>query len=163
MGKKVEFYHEDIGSSKAMGTKYNFVVSGESLGVFNVDGKMYLATRVEESFGNNCMRGTIDVREVACKFSPDGGVDFYSNNDVSNESMFFSRMLSTEAGQDYINSGGALESYSPFVRAGLNIKPSDVQITGETTCVAGISTERFEQLKSATVSDAYNCGTYNRR
>ncbi len=73
------------------GSKMNFNINGTLIGVYNFGGKNIMITIVEHSDGLDCMKGTVDVREVVG--DKNRGI-FYSNNDISPSLVDLSKSLS---------------------------------------------------------------------
>ena len=152
METTVEFgYNTALGdfsyAATNMGTKYNFNVGGNVLGIFSTDNKKYLLSQVTSSFGDNCMAGTVDAREVA--FDPENSDMLLSNNEVSEESMAISRLLSTEEVKKELALGAKIEDTSMFSRLakmGLDLQRMDIDLP-EKISVCGIEKEIFAKYK----------------
>ena len=93
-GFNTDLEHGDYTAWENMGTKYNFNIGGNVLGVFTNNDQCFLLSQVTSSFGDNCMVGTIDAREVAIESEENSSYILLSNNEPSKECMTISRMLS---------------------------------------------------------------------
>ena len=152
MNSIVEFgYNTDLGDFSYavtnMGTKYNFNVGGEVLGIFSANDKNYLISQVTSSFGNNCMAGTVDAREIA--FNPENNDVLFSNNEVSEESMAISRLLSMEEVKKELALGVKVEETAVFPRLakmGLDLQRVNIDLP-EKISVCGIEKEKFAKYK----------------
>ena len=152
METTVEFgYNTDLEdfsyATTNIGTKYNFNVEGNVLGIFNSNDKNYLLSQITSSFGNNCMVGTVDAREIA--FNPENTNVLFSNNEVSEESMTISRLLSTEEVKKELALGTKIENTTIFQRLaklGLNLQRVNVDLP-EKISACGIEKESFAKYK----------------
>lgn len=147
----INFFYENSEEKLEKGTKYNFNIKGLLLGVYEKEGKQYMITRINESDGQNCMKGTVDVREVVRT----GELSFVSNNDISEEAMQLSRKLSIVTVPFDLDKTENIEETRAF--------PSDLEGKGlygdllennETVKVLGVSPEKFEMCKAAEQKEA---------
>ncbi len=135
---------------EAMGTKYNFNVSGRLLGLYSANDKKYLLSEVTSSFGDNCMAGTIDAREVAFESKENASYILLSNNEISEECMTISRFLSTKEVKDELALGTPIEDTNAFQRLsrlGLPLHKEDVDFEEKVT-VCGIEPTKFERYQN---------------
>lgn len=124
-----------------IGTKYNFNISGDLIGLYAYQDKILLLTKITESFGDNCMEGTIDVREVTLLDSS----TLYSNNEPSEECIEISSMLSDKNTKKQIQDGTPLEltdGFNKLVNMGINLEKIEIDLT-DSISVCGIENESF--------------------
>lgn len=149
--KKVRFGYNTEQSNfgfvawESMGTKYNFNIEGNVLGIFSSNNHNYLLSQVTCSYGDNCMVGTIDTREVTI-------VDPYtllSNNELSDECMTISRILSTAKAREELATGMNIEQTTAFQsleKLGIKLVKQDFKLSEDIT-VCGIESENFRFFK----------------
>lgn len=128
-----------------IGTKYNFNISGNLLGIYSANDKKYMLSEVTTSFGNNCMVGTVDAREVIKIFDE----IYVSNNDISEDAMTIARVLSSKEMQEYLKNGGNIESTKEFQDLeidGIKLQKAE-EIDAPSLGVHGIEPDHFELLK----------------
>lgn len=124
-----------------IGTKYNFNISGDLIGIYAYQDKTLLLTKITNSFGDNCMEGTIDVREVTILDSS----TLYSNNEPSEECIEISSMLSDKITKKQIQDGTPLEltdGFKKLVNTGINLEELKRDLSG-TISVCGIENNSF--------------------
>lgn len=140
----INFFYENSKGDLKEGTKYNFNIKGLLLGVYEIDGKQYMLTRINESDGVNCMQGTVDAREVVRT----GELSFLSNNDVSDEAMELSRKLSSVTANFDLDRSESVEEIRVFPRE-LEDKAvfGDLLKSNERVKVVGVPPEKFEMAK----------------
>ena len=105
---------------------------------------------LRSSYGDNCMVGTIDAREIAI---PSDGI-LVSNNEPSKECMTISRLLSNKETKEELSSGKKIDETKGFeslARLGIELERQNVQF-GERVTVCGVEPEKFESFKTPTVS-----------
>ncbi len=147
-GYNNDLEHDSYAAWENMGTKYNFNIDGNVLGVFSNNDHQILISQVTNSYGDNCMVGTIDAREVVIN----GYIDSYtiiSNNLPSEVCMNIARLLSQKEVKEQLSEGKNIEQTSGFdklARLGINLQRQDIQL-GETVTVCGVEPEKFEQFK----------------
>lgn len=128
-----------------MGTKYNFNIEGNALGIFSSNGHNYLLSQITRSFGDDCMVGTVDAREIIVE-SPEV---LLSNNEPTMESMTISRMLSTAMFKKELASGISLEqtiACKELARLGIDLVRQIVELSEKVT-VCGIESEHFRYFQ----------------
>ena len=136
-----------------MGSKYNFNIEGKVLGVFSSGDKKFLLSQVTRSFGDNCMVGTIDVREVAIESEANSSYILISNNEPSEECMTISRMLSGKDTREELSTGKPIEETKEFEslsRLGIQLERQNSEF-GEKIIVCGVEPSKFEKFKNATM------------
>ena len=148
-GYNTELEPDDYVAWAHIGSKYNFNIKGKVLVVFSANDQSFLLSQVTSSFGDNCMVGTIDVREIVI-----GDEELFpfivSNNEPSRECMTISRMLSCKSVRDSLSVGKLIEQTSSFdalARLGIELERRDSQF-GEEITVCGVEKEKFEHLKN---------------
>lgn len=125
-----------------IGTKYNFNISGDLIGLYAYQDKILLLTKITESFGDNCMEGTIDVREVTQLDSS----TLYSNNEPSEECIEISSMLSDKNTKKQIQDGTPLEltdGFNKLVNMGINLEEIKTDLT-DSISVCGIENKSYD-------------------
>lgn len=142
-----------ITSWASIGSKYNFNISGKVLGVFSSNNKDFLLSQVTSSFGDDCMVGTIDAREVTIESEESSSYFLISNNEPSEECMIIARMLSGKDTREELNAGILIEQTKDFgslERLGIQLERQNIQF-GENVTVCGVEPEKFENFKNATM------------
>ena len=150
-GFNTDLEHEDYATWASMGTKYNFNVNGEVLGVFSSNDKNFLLSQVSSSFGDDCMVGTIDAREVTSISKEDSCNTLISNNEPSEECMTISRILSTNHTKEELSAGKSIEQTKGFgllANLGIQLERKNVQFE-ESVTVCGVEPTKFEYFKNA--------------
>lgn len=138
----------DVIAWQNMGSKYNFNLGGKVLGVFSGGNQDFLLSQVTSSFGDNCMVGTIDAREVAIL-----GDILVSNNEPSEVCMTIARMLSGKDTKEELSAGKSIEQTKGFetlAKSGIVLERQNIQL-GEKVSVCGVETAKFENFKNATM------------
>lgn len=155
----VEFgYNKDKGpvsiTWECMGTKYNFNIAGNIIGVYSYNNHDYLISQVTRSYGDDCMVGTIDVREIIVDSQEDVHSTLISNNEPSDECMDLSRYFSTKETKEELSMGKPLEltkEFNNLEKMGIILTNKEMQFR-ESVIVCGIEKEAFEEYKRKTVS-----------
>lgn len=145
--------HDRYYASEGLGSKYNFNVNGKVLGVFSGNDKKFLLSQVTSSFGDNCMVGTIDAREVTIESEESSSYILISNNEPSKECMTISRMLSSKDTREELSAGKLIEQTKGFeslARLGIQLERQNAQF-GEKVSVYGVEPAKFEIFKNATM------------
>lgn len=135
------------------GTKLNFNKDGTLIGVYDFGGKDIMITQVEHSDGLDCMKGTIDVREVVG--DRERGI-FYSNNDISPSLVALSKSLTfcflSESSIIYseLRAGVPFDETTVFKRNELNKVDYDgvIREGRETVDVIGVEPNVFVAQKA---------------
>ena len=148
-------YNTDLGSNVStswqyMGSKFNFNISGKILGVFSDENHDYLISQVTKSYGDNCMVGTVDVREITTQSEENSTYVLVSNNEPSEECMTISRSLSTKEAMEELSKGTPLEftkEFTTLVKTGINLENKNIQFD-EKVIVCGVEKEVFEEYKN---------------
>ena len=124
-----------------IGTKYNFNISGDLIGLYAYQDKILLLTKITESFGDNCMKGTIDVREVTLLDSS----TLYSNNEPSEECIEISSMLSDKNTKKQIQDDIPIEltdGFEKLLNLGINLEEIKIDLSNSIS-VCGIEKESY--------------------
>ena len=141
---------------ECMGTKYNFNVEGNALGIFSSNNHNYLLSQVTRSFGDDCMVGTIDTREVTIESPENASYILLSNNEPSVESMTISRYLSTTKTKQELATGMSIEQTTAFqelAKLGIELVKQDFELSEEVT-VCGIENEHFRSFQEKYIGRA---------
>ena len=149
-GFNADLTHEDYIAWESIGTKYNFNLTAKLFGLFLSNNKYFLLSEVTQSFGDNCMKGTVDVREVAFDKEDVLSNILIANNVPSEECMMISRMLSTKETRAELDTGTPIEQTKTFqtlAKLGLDLKRQDISL-GERVTVCGIEPVKFDSYKS---------------
>ena len=120
------------------------------LGVFSSEDKNFLLSQVTSSFGDDCMVGTIDVREVITEDEESISYALISNNELTEECVAISRKLSDKNTREELSAGKLIEQTKAFdslARLGIKLERQNVQF-GETVTVCGVEPEKFVNLKN---------------
>ena len=152
-GFNTDLEHDGYTASKCSGTKYNFNINGIVLGVFSWNNKNFLLTQVTRSFGDDCMAGTIDAREVTIESEENSSYILISNNELSSECMTISIMLSHKDTREELSAGKLIEQTKEFellARIGIQLERQNAQF-GEKVNVCGVEPAKFESIKNATM------------
>lgn len=150
-GFNTDLEHGDYISWESMGTKYNFNITGNVLGVFSGNNQSFLLSQVTSSFGDDCMVGTIDAREVIIR--SDSSNFILSNNELSEKCMKISQILSGKDTKKALSAGKPIEQTEGFealARLGIGLERQAVQF-GDTVTVCGVEKSKFENFKNATM------------
>ncbi|MBR2833840.1 MAG: hypothetical protein IKE75_05430 [Bacilli bacterium] len=137
-----------------IGTKYNFNVNGKVLGMFSGNNQDFLLSQVTSSFGDDCMVGTIDAREITIESAENSSHILISNNEPSKECMAISRMLSGKDTREELSMGKTIEQTKGFetlAKLGIKLERQDVQF-GEKIIVCGVERSKFENFKNAAMN-----------
>ena len=121
-----------------MGTKYNFNIEGRFLGVFSNDDKNYLLSEITRSYGDDCMVGTVDAREIAIESENNSSYILVSNNELSAECMNISRMLSSKRTKEELALGESIEKTTDFqklAKLGIDLEKRDIQLDDKNCCL----------------------------
>lgn len=152
-GFNTDLEHDGYTAWASMGSKYNFNVGGKVLGVFSSNNKDFLLSQVTSSFGDDCMVGTIDAREVTIESEANSSYILISNNEPSEECMTIARMLSGKDTREELNAGRLIEQTKGFElleRLGIQLERQNIQF-GEKVTVCGVEPAKFESVKNATM------------
>ena len=152
-GFNTDLDHDGYTAWESMGSKYNFNINGKVLGVFSGNDQYFLLSQVTSSFGDDCMVGTIDAREVTIESEENSSYILISNNEPSKECMTISRMLSGKDTREELSAGKLIEQTKGFeslARLGIELERQAVQF-GEKVTVCGVEAEKFESFKNATM------------
>ena len=152
---EVEFgYNVDIGETvnttwSYIGTKYNFNVKGEILGTFNDGEKDILLSRVTQSFGDDCMAGTIDAREVIAEDADSYSYFLLCDNDPSMDELMISKVLSSKDVLQELKDGKKIEETIGFKRLSMmGIELGRISLPfSKKVVVCGLEKGQFERLK----------------
>lgn len=151
-GFNTDLEHDSYTAWESMGTKYNFNISGNVLGVFSNSNQCFLLSQVTSSFGDNCMVGTIDAREVTIESEENSYSILLSNNEPSEECMTISRMLSGKDTREELSTGKPIEQTKGFeslAKLGIELERQAIQFD-EKVIVCGLEKTKFDNLKNAT-------------
>lgn len=151
-GYNTDLEHDNFTTSERLGTKYNFNINGKVLGVFSSKDQCFLLSQVTSSFGDDCMVGTIDAREVTIRDEESSFSLLLSNNELSAESMQISMMLSGKDTSEELNAGIPIEQTTRFenlAKLGIALERQDMRF-GERMLVCGIEKAKFDKYKAAT-------------
>ena len=149
-GFNTDLEHDGYVAWESMGSKYDFNIEGKVLGVFTSGNQQFLLSQVTSSYGDDCMVGTIDAREIA---TPSDGI-LVSNNEPSKECMTISRLLSNKETKEELSSGKKIDEtkgFASLARLGIELERQNVQF-GERVTLCGVEPEKFESFKNPTVS-----------
>ena len=138
----------------SIGSKYNFNVRGKVLGVFQGNEQYFLLSQVASSFGDDCMVGTVDAREVAIVDEENSSNILVSNNEPSMECMAIARMLSGKGTREELNAGKFVEDTKGFealAKLGIVLVRQDFKFD-ENVTVCGLEKDKFEVYKKAMIS-----------
>ena len=145
-------YKDNFGFTawECMGTKYNFNIEGQVLGIFSGNGQNFLLSQVTKSYGDDCMVGTIDTREVIIESQDNSPYILLSNNEPTTECMTISRLLSGNQTKQELNAGMSIEQTKAFqslARLGIELESQNIQL-GEKVIVCGIENEHFKKFQN---------------
>ena len=152
-GFNTDLEHDGYTAWESIGSKYNFNVSGKILGVFSGNNKDFLLSQVTSSFGDDCMVGTIDAREVVIESEESSYSILVSNNEPSAECMAIARMLSGKDTREELQAGKPIEQTKAFEslsKLGIQLQRQNVQF-GERVNVSGVEPVKFESFKNASM------------
>lgn len=152
-GFNTDLGHDGYTAWASIGSKYNFNINGKVLGVFSGNDKNFLLSQVTSSFGDDCMVGTIDAREVTIESEENSSYILISNNEPSEECMAISRMLSGKDTREELSAGKLIEQTKGFeslARLGIQLERQNAQF-GEKVTVCGVEPAKFESFKNATM------------
>ena len=153
-GYNTDLDHEGYLAWENMGTKYNFNIDGNVLGIFTNGSTQILISQVTRSFGDDCMAGTIDAREVVLESDEPVSTILVSNNELSEKCMTISRLLSNKETREELNAGKSIDQtkgFASLAKLGIDLKRLNVNL-GERVTVCGVEPEKFESFKTPTVS-----------
>ena len=148
-GYNNDLEHDSYAAWENMGTKYNFNIEGNALGIFSNNNHNYLLSQVTSSYGDNCMVGTIDAREVTIESPENSSYILLSNNEPSIESMTISRILSTAKTKQELATGMSIEQTTAFQtleKLGITLVKQDFELSNNVT-VCGIENEHFKSFQ----------------
>lgn len=154
-GFNTDLENDSYTAWESMGTKYNFNIGGSVLGVFSNIDQCFLLSQVTSSFGDDCMVGTIDVREVTIESDENSSYILLSNNEPSKECMTISRVLSGKDTRDELTAGKLIEQTKEFeslAKLGIELERQIIQL-GEKVTVCGIEKSKFDNVKNTTMSN----------
>lgn len=155
-GFNTDLENESYTAWESMGTKYNFNIGGNVLGVFSNNNQDFLLSQVTSSFGDNCMAGTIDVREVTIESEENSFYVLLSNNEPSKECITISRVLSGKDTREELSAGKLIEQTKGFeslAKSGIVLERQAIQF-GEKVTVCGLEKSKFDNFKNVTMGKA---------
>ena len=118
-----------------------------------VTDKDILISQVQNSFGEDCTKGTIDAREVTIQDEGNASYVLISNNNLSKECNIISIALSGDQTKRELSEEIPIEQTSDFSKLatmGINLERIDAQLDPQIT-VCGVEQEKFDLYKNRTL------------